>query len=127
MVAATLPAAFSKMNAITVQSESGGNPNAISPKGARGLMQVMPGTSRDPGFGVAPSKGTASDDVRLGGDYLSAMMDRYDNDPAKAWAAYNLGPGKLDKTLAKHGSSWLSKVPAETRNYVMRNMRALRN
>lgn len=127
MVAATLPATFSKMEAITIQSESSGNPNAVSPKGARGLMQVMPGTSRDPGFGIAPSRGTAGDDVRVGREYLSAMLDRYGNDPAKAWAAYNMGPGRLDKTLAKHGNAWLSKVPAETRNYVMRNVRALRN
>jgi len=90
-------------------------------------MQVMPSTSRDPGFGVTPSRGTAGDDVRVGREYLSAMMERYGNDAAKAWAAYNLGPGKLDKALAKYGNGWLSKVPAETRNYVMRNMRALRN
>lgn len=122
--AATLAAGFDRIAAITVQSESGGNPNAISPKGARGLMQVMPGTSRDPGFGIRPSDGSAQDDVRLGREYLSKMLERY-GDPAKAWAAYNAGPGRLDAALERGGANWLSLMPAETRNYVTKNMRLL--
>ena len=117
MLAAMLP--------ITVKSESAGNPNAVSPKGARGLMQVMPDTGRDPGFGIRPSNGSQADDVRVGQQYLAKMMERYNNDPAKAWAAYNAGPGALDKAIKENGSSWLSAMPKETRDYVAKNIRAL--
>ena len=106
---------------ITIKAESGGNPNAVSPKGATGLMQTMPMTTRDPGFGVRPSNGTPEDNVRLGRDYLSAMLGRYKNDPAKAWAAYNAGPGRLDRAIAMGGDAWINHVPAETRAYVRGN------
>jgi soluble lytic murein transglycosylase len=118
-------AGFDRIAAITVQSESGGNPNAVSPKGARGLMQVMPGTARDPGFGIRPSAGNPQDDVRVGREYLAKMQQRYGNDPAKMWAAYNAGPGRLDDALKRGGTNWLSLMPAETQNYVRKNMRAL--
>ena len=108
-----------------MQAESSGNPNAVSPKGARGLMQVMPATAANPGFGVHPSNGTPSDDVRVGQQYLSAMRQRYGGDMAKAWAAYNSGPGSVDAALAK-GGDWLSALPAETRAYVHNNMARLR-
>ena len=109
-----------------MMAESGGNPDAVSPVGARGLMQVMPSTARDPGFGIRPSNGTAQDDVRVGKEYRAKMHSRYGGDPAKMWAAYNWGPGALDGALAKHGPNWLNAAPSETRNYVTRNMRALR-
>lgn len=108
-----------------MQSESGGNPNAVSPKGARGLMQVMPSTARNPGFGIAPSNGTPQDDVRVGQQYRAAMQQRYGGDLAKMWAAYNAGPGRVDQAL-KHGPDWLNHLPAETMNYVRRNMNAVR-
>lgn len=108
-----------------MMSESGGDPNAISPKGARGLMQVMPATARDPGFGIRPSNGTPQDDVRLGREYRAAMQRRYGGDPAKMWAAYNAGPGRVDEALRKYGDRWLGAMPAETRNYVAQNLRAL--
>lgn len=110
-----------------MMAESGGNPNAVSPKGARGLMQVMPGTSRDPGFGIRPSNGTQADDVRVGREYLQAMHSRYGGDLAKMWAAYNWGPGNLDAALQRHGDNWLANAPAETRNYVAQNIRAARS
>lgn len=105
-------------------AESGGNPNAVSPKGARGLMQVMPGTARDPGFGLRPSNGSPEDDVRLGKEYRATMQKRYGGDLAKMWAAYNWGPGNLDRAIAKYGERWMDAAPAETRNYITRNMRA---
>jgi soluble lytic murein transglycosylase-like protein len=107
-----------------MMAESAGNPNAVSPKGARGLMQVMPGTSRDPGFGVRPSNGSAADDVRVGRDYLTAMNKRYGGDPAKTWAAYNWGPGNVDRVHSQ--PNWLALAPAETRKYVTQNLRKLR-
>lgn len=109
-----------------MMSESAGNPNAVSPKGARGLMQVMPATARDPGFGIRPSKGTPADDVRVGREYRAKMQERYGGDFPKMWAAYNWGPGNLDRALEVHGDNWMQAAPAETRNYIARNMRQLR-
>jgi len=110
-----------------MQSESGGNPNAVSPKGARGLMQVMPSTARDPGFGIRPSNGTQSDDVRVGQEYRAKMQQKYGGDLAKMWAAYNAGPSAVDNAIAAHGPNWLNAVPAETRAYVAQNMNAVRS
>lgn len=115
----------SRLDQITMMAESGGNPNAVSPKGARGLMQVMPATARDPGFGVRPSDGTPQDDVRLGQDYRRAMQRRYGGDSAKMWAAYNAGPGRVDEAIRRYGENWLQAMPAETRAYVARNLGAL--
>lgn len=115
------------LNHITMMSESGGNPNAVSPAGARGLMQVMPETARDPGFGIRPSNGSQADDVRVGREYRAAMQDRYGGDLAKMWAAYNWGPGNLDRAIQRHGENWLQYAPRETRSYVARNLRAVRN
>ncbi len=123
---ATPVAAFDRIVNITVQSESGGNPNAVSPKGARGLMQVMPDTARDPGFGIRPSNGSQADDIRVGREYLAKMQGKFGGDMAKVWAAYNAGPGAVDKAIAKHGANWLQHMPAETRSYVRKNMTALR-
>lgn len=116
---------FDKIVQITVQSESGGNPNAVSPKGARGLMQVMPATARDPGFGIRPSNGTQADDIRVGREYLRAMQRKFGGDMAKVWAAYNAGPGAVDAAIARHGANWLANMPAETRAYVRKNMKQL--
>lgn len=116
---------------ITLNTESRGrrydkNGNLLtSPAGAQGEMQVMPKTNKDPGFGVTPAKDDTPDELaRVGRDYLGAMFRRY-NDPAKAWAAYNAGPGALDNRLKTRGDDWLAGMPAETQNYVAKNMRAL--
>ncbi len=115
-----------KLDHITMMSESGGNPSAVSPAGARGLMQVMPATARDPGFGIRPSNGSASDDVRVGKEYRRAMQNRYGGDPAKMWGAYNWGPGNVDKAVGRHGPNWLNAAPRETQNYIRKNLRAMR-
>lgn len=90
-------------------------------------MQVMPSTARDPGFGIRPSNGTPADDVRVGREYRAAMQSKYGGDLRKMWGAYNWGPGNMDAALAQHGDNWLQHAPAETRNYIARNMRAVRN
>lgn len=115
-----------QLDHITMIAESGGDPNAVSPKGARGLMQVMPATARDPGFGIRPSNGSKADDVRVGREYRRAMQSRYDGDPAKMWAAYNAGPGRVDEALQRGGANWLRLMPGETQSYVARNLRAMR-
>ena len=86
----------------------------LSPKGATGSMQVMPDTSRDPGFGVTPSNGTPEDTAREGRDYYLALQSHY-KDPMTAAIAYNWGPGNTDKWLAGGGD--LSKLPDETLKY----------
>src|SRR5574343_661084 len=98
----------------------------------RGEMQVMPGTQRDPGFGVTPARDDSPEELaRVGRDYLRAMVKRYDGDPAKAWAAYNAGPGALDEALMRAkaspppGAPWLTFMPNETQAYVTKNMKML--
>jgi hypothetical protein len=81
-----------------IQQESGGKASAVSSKGARGLTQLMPDTMRDPGFGIAPARDSSNEEnLRVGREYLQAMLNRYDGDVAKSLAAYNAGPGAVDK------------------------------
>ena len=96
--------------------ESRGNQNAVSKAGARGVMQLMPGTMKDPGFGVTPMRDDSeAENRRAGREYLDAMYRRY-SDEATALAAYNWGPGNVDKWLKKGGDP--EKLPAETKKYI---------
>jgi soluble lytic murein transglycosylase-like protein len=92
-----------------VQVESAFNPYARSPKGALGLMQLMPATAQQ--FGVKNAFDPV-ENVRAGVAYLRRLLDRYKNNEELALAAYNAGPEAVDR----HGQS----VPPyrETRNYV---------
>jgi soluble lytic murein transglycosylase-like protein len=94
-----------------IQVESAFNPRAVSPKGAMGLMQLMPATARL--FGVIDPFNPA-ENIRAGVSYLRQLLDRYDHDEQLALAAYNAGPGAVDK--------YGSKVPPykETQNYVLK-------
>jgi soluble lytic murein transglycosylase-like protein len=94
-----------------VQVESAFNPAARSPKGAMGLMQLMPATARE--FGVGNPFDPAQN-IQGGVAYLRQLLDRYENNEELALAAYNAGPGAVDK----HGET----VPPyrETRDYVAR-------
>jgi soluble lytic murein transglycosylase-like protein len=87
--------------------ESGFNAHAVSPKGARGTMQLMPATARNLGVDSSDMKSN----IDGGANYLSQMMRRFGGDTAKALAAYNAGPGAVER----YGG-----VPpyAETRAYV---------
>ena len=90
-----------KLLPFLINQESGGNNNAVSPKGARGLTQVMPKTGEDPGYGVAPLKDQSPEEYRrFGKDYLVAMLNKYDGDVEKSLAAYNAGPGNVDDWVA---------------------------
>ena len=96
--------------------ESGGRPDAVSPKGAQGVMQVMPNTQTDPGFGVAPAKDKSPQELeRVGRDYYAAMQNKYGHDTLAA-IAYNMGPGKTDAWLQAGGD--FNKLPAETQAYI---------
>jgi soluble lytic murein transglycosylase-like protein len=79
--------------AVTME-ESGGDPAARSPKGATGLMQLMPGTAAEVGVSDATSP---AQNLRGGADYLAQMLRRYEDRLDLALAAYNAGPGNVDK------------------------------
>jgi hypothetical protein len=120
-----------------IMAESGGDPNAVSPKGATGIMQVMPATARDPGFGLpnifdlARQMGKrvpGNDPVTLqnllrdpevnqafGVAYRDAMIQRQGGNVAEGLAAYNAGPGAVDR------AGGVPNFP-ETQNYVARLM-----
>ncbi|AWJ88936.1 hypothetical protein Sp245p_03585 [Azospirillum baldaniorum] len=100
-----------------LMAESGGDPNAVSGKGARGLMQIMPGTARDPGFGVQPARDASPEEnIRVGVDYLAALKKKYGGDERLALAAYNWGHANVDNWLSAGADP--AKLPAETRAYV---------
>jgi soluble lytic murein transglycosylase-like protein len=96
-----------------VKTESNFNAQAVSTAGAMGLMQLMPGTARD--LGVKDPFDPV-ENVFGGAKYLGDMLKRYAGDLNKALAAYNWGPGNLDRNLAS-GSGFM---PEETRNYISR-------
>jgi soluble lytic murein transglycosylase-like protein len=96
--------------ASVVKAESGGNSRAVSRTGARGLMQLMPGTAKQ--LGVADS---FAPDQNVGGGtaYLDQLLTRYHDNLVLALAAYNAGPAAVDR--------WRGMPPYhETRVYVAR-------
>jgi hypothetical protein len=97
-----------KLVAAVIKVESNFNPNAVSPKGAQGLMQLMPQTQREEGVlnPFAPDE-----NIRGGVHYLRKMLDAFQGDLELTLAAYNAGIGRVQA---------LKAVPnfPETRNYV---------
>ena len=97
--------ASNELIAAVIRAESSGNPKAISPTGAIGLMQVLPSTAADPGYGVEGLSGSREEVAQqllnpqinkaLGTAYLDAMLNRFGGDVELALAAYNQGAGKV--------------------------------
>jgi len=96
-----------------IKAESGFNVRAVSPKGAQGLMQLMPGTASKLGV---PNVFDPQANVEGGTKYLRELLERYDFDLIKALAAYNAGPQRVEQ---------FGGVPPyyETRAYVARVVR----
>jgi soluble lytic murein transglycosylase-like protein len=99
--------------AAVIRVESGFNPRAISPKGARGLMQLMPGTASS--LGVRDTF-DPRENIDGGVRHLRALMERFGSDLPLVLAAYNAG----ERAVTGHGG-----IPpyAETRDYVRRVLR----
>jgi len=118
-----------------IEQESRGDPNAVSPVGATGIMQLMPDTAANPGFGVrnifqvardmgVPVMGETADmaqvlmrnpevNAAMGTEYLSTMLARYGGDVERALVAYNWGPGRADDWNGSRDS-----LPEETQGYL---------
>jgi soluble lytic murein transglycosylase len=119
-----------------IHQESAFDSRAVSSAGARGYMQLMPATARE----VARKNHKAHSldwliskprhNISLGAAYLQQMIMRYDGSYALALAAYNGGPGRVDRWLETFGDprkdeidilDWIELIPVyETRNYVQR-------
>lgn len=106
-----------------MQVESGGKTDAVSPKGARGPMQLMPGTAKQLGVDINDPQ----ENIHGGSRYLQQMINKYGKKDI-ALAAYNWGPGNIDKAIRQLKAdgkrvTWSNimqavKVPMETRLYV---------
>jgi soluble lytic murein transglycosylase len=116
--------------------ESEFNPEVVSSAGARGLMQVMPGTAQDMakvlgiGYDRARLTADAAYNARLGAAYLRELIEEFGPNWVLVAAGYNAGPGRPRAWIAERGHpgadavdviDWIEMIPfTETRNYVMR-------
>ena len=125
-----------------MRQESQFNTKAQSPVGALGLMQLMPATARQVARQLGVRHKTAwlterpAHNIRLGSAYIGDLLNKYDGDYVLAIAAYNAGPGRVNRWLKTFGDprsndishmDWIELMPIyETRNYVQRVMEGVR-
>jgi len=121
-----------RLIAAVIRVESNFEPAAVSPKGAIGIMQIMPDTAewilKQDDFGniTTQQAGKRADaGIRLGAWYLKELLRQFDGDMVKSLAAYNAGPGKVKQWL--RDGTWdgreetLDHIPyGETRRYVQK-------
>lgn len=125
-----------------IRQESGFDPRAVSPIGARGLMQLMPSTARMVSHRLrarySKHRLTADPDynVTLGQAHLAALIEAFDGSYVMALAAYNAGPSRVKRWVETYGDprrgsaeaaiDWIESIPLdETRNYVQRVLEGL--
>ena len=117
---------FGPLAAGMIRTESNGNTNAVSPKGAQGIVQIMPKTAAKPGYGMSPidlKNTTPEEQIRWGMEYRSRIQKAHGFTEDQATAAYNAGAGKVQQAIKQakdSGGNWLSYLPKETRDYVPR-------
>lgn len=124
-----------------VRQESQFNTQAISPAGARGLMQLMPGTARQVAaqlnipYSADNLTGDSLYNLQLGQAYIGRLLDSFGGSYVMSLAAYNAGPGRVRQWLRDNGDprgdvaaaiDWIERIPfSETRNYVQRTIEGL--
>ena len=124
-----------------IRQESAYNVKAVSSAGARGMMQLMPGTAKlvakQEGLRYSRSRLTEDPDynIRLGSAYLHGLLERFDGSYVLALAGYNAGPGRVEQWIREYGNprdpkidavDWVEMIPfSETRNYVQRILESL--
>nr|AYQ75474.1 lytic transglycosylase domain-containing protein [Cohnella candidum] len=109
-----------------IQTESGFNAGAVSPAGAKGLMQLMDDTAK--GLGVNDSFDPAQN-IDGGARFLSYLLRKYDGNASSALAAYNAGPGRVDRlglTTDEAIRDRLAELPEETQRYIGKVLAAAR-
>ena len=133
----THPGANWTMVHAIARQESEFDRNRVSHAGARGMMQLMPGTAREEAGKVGVQYMSASltadpaYNIRLGDAHFARLMDRYGGAYPLAIAAYNAGPGRVNEWIRLNGDprsgavdyvTWIEQIPSnfETRYYVMR-------
>ncbi len=107
-----------------IKTESGFRADAQSGAGAKGLMQLMDGTAR--GLGVTNSFDPAQN-IEGGTKYLSLLLKKYNGNEQVALAAYNAGPGRVDRTGIRTNEQLienLEALPEETQRYVAKVLQA---
>lgn len=113
------------MAPVLIQIESGGDPTAVSSKGAKGRWQVMDYTNSDPGFGITPARDNSrAERERVGREYWQTMVGGSSAHKILKWEAgdleaaaiaYNAGPGVANKWIASGRND--SVLPQETKDY----------
>ncbi|MGH2340225.1 transglycosylase SLT domain-containing protein [Segnochrobactraceae bacterium EtOH-i3] len=139
---AQMPAGFERPLVYAIaRQESTFNPGAVSPAGARGLMQLMPATAsataKKVGVPFQVNRLTADPayNATLGAAHLDELIGRFDGSYIMTFAAYNAGSSRVNKWVQMYGDprdprvdavDWVERIPyAETRNYVQRVMENL--
>jgi hypothetical protein len=101
----------------TVRDLERSSANAISPKGAMGMFQLMPGTAKQ--YGVTDPMDPAQSALGAA-RYLGDLTQRYQGDLAAIFASYNWGQANVDRVRSAHPDDWFKFSPTETQRYLMR-------